>query len=218
MKKWAQLAVAVAVVCASPTAASIHNFAWDVDSTFAFPGIDPAKERITNIFSGLAGTIHWEDDIEGGGHPELAPWAVTDELIAHLTFDAGSSSMDGGLFYVDASAAWNIGGQPGTYVHYTEDLSFMNYDLNCCDVATWAYTPSNITSHVEFFRTRNEAFGVFSAPHLTQWLEVQTQPVPEPATWLMGMVGMGAVGAALRSRRRGRIEPGDKVTEAHSTG
>jgi hypothetical protein len=94
--------------------------------------------------------------------------------------DLGASSLaTGTLSYLNASG-------PANEVH----LSFTDLPVTVGEVLS-----------LTLQRSSGEQYGTETGLDLTVAESVQRSVVPEPATWVMMVVGLGAVGAAMRFRR-----------------
>lgn len=108
-------------------------------------------------------------------------------------FDAKRRSWrEGGYLSLDGSANnimfidTNYGGG---------DASFYNYFYSVTGLGNAAFQPS-------FYRYR-----VPETTRLTVWRQPAAAGVPEPSAWALLVIGFGALGAAMRVRRSGRVRP-----------
>jgi hypothetical protein len=100
----------------------------------------------------------------------------------HANFgDFGSITGDGGL-----SGTFDLSGFDIAYYAVKAGNAFVLYEyLGTDGTGNWAVGGRNGLSHIAFFGTPG------------------TTEAPEPGTWAMMLLGFGAVGGAMRRRRRG---------------
>ena len=118
-----------------------------------------------------------------GGSSEI-DWAITGLTVGQtykLSFDtAGSFIVPAESFTVSAFGSTPVAFTPTTGVYVTDTLTF---------------TATSSSGSIDFV-------GPAVGGNAASAIDNLVLSVPEPATWAMMLVGFGAMGAALRSRRR----------------
>jgi hypothetical protein len=164
---------------------------------FAFSGLG-AHTSIS--LAGVVGMLDSWDSTNGSPAPDLLQVLVNGNVVATFTAANASGSI------TDAQGGTIIGQnvQGDSHLFYNDTL----VDFTGSAWATFAHTGSTLTIG---FRAAgagwqggdDESWGLdnfrVTATNAT------TGGVPEPATWAMMLVGFGAVGGALRSRRKATV-------------
>jgi len=163
---------------------------------FAISGIG-AHTSIS--LGGVLGLLDSWDSTDGSPAPDLLQVLIDGTVVATLTANNASGSV------VDAAGGTVIAlhDQVDSHVFYSDTL----VDFTGSSWATFAHTGSNLTIG---FRAAgagwqggdDESWGL---DNFSVTANNANGAVPEPTTWAMMLVGFGAVGGALRSRRKATL-------------
>ena len=163
---------------------------------FSFSGLG-AHTSIS--LGGVLGLLDSWDSTDGSPAPDLLEVLINGSVVATLTANNASGS-------VTNAAGGNIialHDQVDTHAFYSDTL----VDFTNSPWATFAHSGSNLT--VGFRAAGNgwqggtdESWGL---DNFSVTATNATSGVPEPATWAMMVMGFGAVGGALRSRRKATL-------------
>ena len=180
----------------------------DLTQPIKIPFIDITKERINAIYVSVDGTVHYDVDMPGLNTAWLAPWADSESR----TYVINAVSESGfnwpiGVYYVESSTIVNTTGAVGTAVHHSYDLDLRHsvggwIDAYAEDVSGFYGAPTFSINTSVFVTSRDPLGGAFGQPHFDAAIYILTHPVPEPASWIMMLGGLGLVGGAARYRRK----------------
>jgi hypothetical protein len=112
-----------------------------------------------------------------------------------VTFDLGSD--DDSFIYIDGVL---FGQNPG--IHATTTVSFTTPMLDAG------------AHQLKVFYADRQHIGAFLSLALESDIAVTPPPLPEPASWAMMLGGFGAIGGAMRSRRRRAVSIGQEAPPA----
>jgi len=164
---------------------------------FAFSGLG-AHTSIS--LAGVVGMLDSWDSTNGSPAPDLLEVLVNGSVVATFTAANASGSI------TDAQGGTIIGQnvQADSHMFYNDTL----VDFTGSSWATFAHTGSTLT--IGFRAAGNgwqggddESWGLDN--FRVTAVNATTGGVPEPTTWAMMLVGFGAVGGALRSRRKATL-------------
>lgn len=178
--------LATAAVCASFVAAPAQA------AEFVVEGTVPANEvsYIQFVFGGGSLSIATTGILGPSGQalsdPMIRLFVDDGFLIGGLTGSLVATDDDGGLG-LDSLISSSFGA--GSYI-----LAVGAFPLGELEARTGIASFPSSDSDFRTTFTTNSAFQLS-----------QTAPVPEPATWAMMLIGFGAVGGAMRSRRKQRL-------------
>lgn len=98
------------------------------------------------------------------------------------------------------SGAWNWAAAGVSYISVKAGNGFMLYSVDPT-ATSGSWTTAGLSD--KFNKDGSEKLKGLS--HYTLWAGPPTSAVPEPATWAMMIIGFGAAGGMLRSRRRNSV-------------
>lgn len=177
-------------------------------SQSALGSIDPNEtvicDGVTNCGGALSGSyINFSSDIPGqaaalpgnatsqiavlGGNAALL---TVNQLVSQFSFDWGS---------VDTYNTLTINTDGGPLVYTGFDLPPANGDQDNFDT-NFRFTASFDTL------TNIQSIGFASSSNSFEFDNVATAAVPEPATWAFMIVGFGAIGGAMRRKRKANVK------------
>jgi hypothetical protein len=179
------LAVAGAVALA--TGATSANAATTVTSTTPSPAIltPPASAAFSSVISSGPGTFSDSFTFTIAGQP-----GVLDSQISTLLLN-GSQNINFTSLALDGMVTTIVGGvgTGGVFVKTSTDPNPETWAiLNPIFLATGTHTIN--------------VMGNLLGPNGSYGGTINVQPVPEPATWGMMLLGFGAMGLAIRRRRK----------------
>ncbi|MEO5493569.1 MAG: PEPxxWA-CTERM sorting domain-containing protein, partial [Sphingomonas sp.] len=139
------------------------------------------------------------DSTNGSPAPDLLQVLIDGNVVANLT----AANASGSITDPQGGTVIGLNVQADSHMFYSDTL----VDFTGSSWATFAHTGSTLTIG---FRAAgagwqggdDEAWGLdnFRVTAINA-----TGGVPEPATWAMMLVGFGAIGGALRSRRKATL-------------
>ena len=164
---------------------------------FAFSGLG-AHTSIS--LAGVVGMLDSWDSTNGSPAPDLLQVLVNGNVVATFTAANASGSI------TDAQGGTIIGQnvQADSHMFYNDTL----VDFTGSSWATFAHTGSTLTigfraAGAGWQGGEDESWGLDN--FRVTAVNATTGGVPEPATWAMMLVGFGAVGGVLRSRRKATL-------------
>lgn len=203
------LAIATATI-AAPASANIITFKYfgkitdgtDTSGLFGAANTDLTGDPIEAVFVfdtslGLRGPIMGATDslVGGTSAPGMPPSPL---LSATITINGQSALIGGGLL---ASALTDAG-------HFNASAAA---DLNLADsVQAFVFTadaPASLDAPFMPHGVGGGSFNIDRMDPLSGLSQIATGDfsIPEPSTWAMMLVGLGGIGAAIRSGRRNRL-------------
>ncbi|WP_294045003.1 PEPxxWA-CTERM sorting domain-containing protein [Sphingomonas sp.] len=181
---------AVSPIALSSLTSYSYDYLRDASST-ATNYLTPVL-RLNILKDGVfAGTLIWEAAYNLGTGPS-----------ATNTWLTGSGDLNTGLFWTNNALLGPTNATAGgtkTLAQWIADNAGSQLSVYGIQVGFGSGWDGTFTGAVD---NVNVAFGQTA---YSSNFEVATAAVPEPATWAMMMLGFGAMGAALRSRRRAKV-------------
>jgi len=197
------LSILIVAMIASPARAVTYYYSAAAGENFTIAQIDQTAERLVDVTFLLEGSIRFDVRAYGSG-ASVAPFQGGLHRSFLGTLYLGGASVGQTLAFTDGIYLVNVNGPIGTYIDYTSfpTLQYGGAGVPPLDGFLGLYSaPQQALVGVSTYDTPLSYFDspTFSEPDIRVTLLVTTAPVPEPATWLCGILGFGVVGLALRS-------------------
>jgi hypothetical protein len=160
-----------------------QSFVLNVNGT----GATVPVSFIIDGYASLDGQNFYEDDFS---------FALNSTVVFAGTFNLGGGGADVVYYNPYGAVATNLGNT--FFGGGTESVSFSGLALNAgSNTFTFSYASLPAPTYAGFQGLGDEGWGV-------EQVSVGSG-VPEPAAWAMMLIGFGAMGAAMRSRRKAAI-------------
>jgi hypothetical protein len=197
-------AVFVALALSSQAEARSLTIPFILGENIEEPSVDPSVERIRWAYFTFSVSAHFHSEFYGLGLPEVVEEFWTSEYL-------DVAAIVGPISFPVAGAGDTLFGGFTSHTHGDPSVLFItDYDVLDVDVFADGSYDNNLANPL-YGPSKSLPTSTNFDPKSSFWSNVKfqnsaftivTKPVPEPSSWAMIIGGFGAIGSAMRARRR----------------